>query len=308
MLEKLFDTFEFAWRQRFYFTEGLEMLKNLLTFKIPFGKILSAYLAVMELFTASFLDTSVTPYKDGVDLTGYELVFEDDFNGDSLDTDNWAIRYSGVGHTTIGSASQVSIKNGNLRLALDYLEDGEYGEGWYVGDICLKQQYLRGYFEIKARVFPNESNTHDVWSAFWLTNDHAYDAQISQGGVGAVELDIMECFTPLTEPGVIPNCATQAIWCNGVDGDDENVDGRNLGHYRIKEGQYNTFGFLWTEDEYVWYVNGVETVRTSYVNGVCQVPEIVVLSLASPSYPIRREHDDGGEYLIDYIRIYQVKE
>lgn len=37
--------------------------------------------------------------------------------------------------------------------------------------------------------------------------------------------------------------------------------------------EYNTYGVGWTEDEYIFYTNGVETARMSFSKGVCDVNE-----------------------------------
>lgn len=311
MLDKLYTALHFAFRQKAAFTEMLGLIKALLTFKIPFKSILATQLTILELFSAAFLDTPITPHKSQLDLTGYELVFEDEFDGDSLNMDVWAPRALGRGRTTVASMSQVSVKDGNLVLTAQYREDGEYGPGWYTADLTLKQEYLRGYFEIRCKVLPNVSNVRDVWSAFWLSNNHAYDADISKGGVGSCEMDIMEIFSANSQTGAKPTSVVHAIWCNGVDNDPDSIDGRNFGRYYTQNDpvdEYNTYGFMWNEDEYIWYVNGVETVRSSYVNGVCQVPEQVIVSIANPSYDIIKDRSISGDYTIDYVRIYQIPE
>ena len=53
----------------------------------------------------------------------------------------------------------------------------------------------------------------------------------------------------------------------------ENIDSRNLGKFKGKNihEEYNTYGLEWTDSEYIFYVNGVETRRTSFSKGVSQV-------------------------------------
>ena len=308
MLEQWMTALNFAVRQKTAMYEALDLLKKLLTFRIPFKSILASMLTVFELFSAAVLDTPIHPYKDPVDLTGYELVFEDEFEGDSLNLDVWEPRGLGPTNSAFLSMSQVSVKDGKLFINAGYKENGEYGPGWYTGDIMLKQQYLRGYFEIKCKVIENMSNPHDMWSAFWLCNNGAYDADISKGGVGACEMDIMESFSSDPSRGTKPTGVIHAIWCNGVDDNDDQVDGRNLGTYYANDPceEFNTYGFMWTEDEYVWYVNGIETARTSYVNGVCQTPESVIVSVATPAYEITKDHSISDDYEVEYVRVYQL--
>jgi beta-glucanase (GH16 family) len=78
--------------------------------------------------------------------------------------------------------------------------------------------------------------------------------------------------------------------------------------------EYNTYGLLWTEDEYIFYLNGVETVRTSFGNGVCEVPVDVILSFGGPGhansgqlpYFNKLSKDHISTFTVDYVRIYQL--
>ena len=68
--------------------------------------------------------------------------------------------------------------------------------------------------------------------------------------------------------------------------------------------EYNTYGLEWTEDEYIFYINGVESVRSSFGNGTSQVPEDVIVSLEFPN-DITQDKDFYTEYIVDYVKIYQ---
>ncbi len=67
----------------------------------------------------------------------------------------------------------------------------------------------------------------------------------------------------------------------------------------------NTFGLLWLPTEYVFYVDGQETWRTS-AGGVAQVPEYILLTEEIGQW--------GGEirkavlpdyFEADYVRVYE---
>ncbi|MPN55584.1 hypothetical protein SDC9_203268 [bioreactor metagenome] len=68
--------------------------------------------------------------------------------------------------------------------------------------------------------------------------------------------------------------------------------------------QYNTYGVEWDENEYVFYINGVETRRSSFADGTSKVPEQVIVSLEIPS-EITHDQDFKTEYVVDYVKIYQ---
>ena len=291
----------FAFRQKAAMYAALDALKELLTFKIPFTKIGATFLAIMELFSAAILDTPRTPRGPALDLSGYELVFEDQFDGDALDTDVWSI--------VSGYPEQISFRDGNMVMTGEYKSDGPKGAGLYAVDIGMNQLYCKGYYEIRCKVFDNTSR-RDFWSAFWITGDGVYDPEVSKGGVGGCEIDIYESFADSVEGKSTPVGITPALWCNGVD-EDEDIDGVNLGQWRANDpvNEYNTYGVMWTDDYYIWYINGVECFRISYGSGPSQVPEQVRVSLCTPNTALEnltRGMNQPGDYVVDYVRIYQL--
>lgn len=103
------------------------------------------------------------------------------------------------------------------------------------------------------------------------------------------------------------NSVTQTIHCNGWDDDVENIDSRTLGKFKVGNdiyNEYNTYGLEWTEDEYIFYINGVESARSSFGNGVSTIPEEVIVSLELPG-SADFEKDYSTQMVIDYVKIYQ---
>ncbi len=283
-------------QQAFYF-------KEIFTSFSP-KRIVASILAIIELFGLTIFDLPTTPRGQELDLTGYSIAFEDDFNGTELDTDAWEYRANGPRRGGYNAESQVKVENGNLIISGEYLTDGAYGEGWYTGMIKLKERYCRGYFEIKCKVNADSG----FWSAFWIQADHPYEAQYSKGGVGGAEIDIFESMS--YDRLVGKNSVAQTIHCAGVDGVQEGYQSERLGDFygnNIYE-EYNTYGLEWTEDEYIFYINGVETRRSSFGNGVSGVEEDVIVSLEIPDEAKLAELDKETyqtEYIIDYVKIYQ---
>ena len=208
-----------------------------------------------------------------------------------------------------GSPEQASVRDGNLILTAEYKTEGPRGENWYTVDLGLTELYCRGYYEIRCKVFNNTSRK-DIWSAFWITGPGVYDPAVSKGGVGGCEIDIYESFADTVEGKNYPVGITPAVWCNGVD-EDEAIDGVNFGQWKSNNPaeEYNTYGVLWTEDYYIWYINGVEAFRTNYGSGPSAIPEEVRVSLCNPhcsNDEMTRSKDQPGEYVIDYVKIWQL--
>ena len=265
--------------------------------------VLACLVAIAECLSLAILDTPTTPRGDALDLTGYTLVFEDEFNGDSLDLDAWKYVASGPSRGGFNSPDQVKVENGNLIMKAEYT-DGDYGEGWYGADIALIDWYKQGYFEIKCKCNPGGG----FWSAFWIQASHPYEAQYSKGGVGGAELDIFEAMSWDDTFG--KNSVTQTIHCAGVGGVQEGFQSRVLGSFYANNiyDEYNTYGLKWTEDEYIFYVNGVETARSTFGDGVSQVEEQVRVSLCIPAAEELDKLDKetyNSDFVIDYVKIYQ---
>lgn len=301
MWEKIIELLHLSVREVWAIEKFFEYFGNLFTTISP-KKIISLLIAMVEILQMLVFGLPLTPRGNELDLTGYNIVVYDEFEGDTLNTDIWETRGNGSRRGGYNAESQVEVRNGNLVITGEYLTDGEYGEGWYTAAVKLKERYKQGYFEIKCIV--NDSPAY--WSAFWIQADAPYTASVSKGGVGGAELDIFESY----QYGDNEYAITNTIHCAGVDGVEEGFQSALLGKFKGNNinKEYNTYGLEWTEDEYIFYVNGVETVRSSFGNGVSQVPEDVIVSLEIPDEEELAGFDKETfktEFIVDYVKIYQ---
>lgn len=298
MFDWIMETLSLAYREAWAVMQIFDNIKNLFE-NLSFQKIIATFTAIAELLGMLIFGMPVTPRGQELDLSDYSLVFYDEFDGDFLDTTVW--KHRGVGARRFGynAASQSIVENGNLVITGEYLTDGEYGEGWYAGAVSLLEKYTYGYYEIRCICNPDD----EYWSAFWIHADSPYNAEYSQGGVGGAEIDIFESFG---YGEFFNDSITSTIHCSGVDGVQEGFQSANLGKFRGNNifEEYNTYGLEWTEDEYIFYTNGVETCRSTFGNGTSKVPEEVILSLELPN-EITHEKDFSTQFVIDYIKIYQ---
>lgn len=305
MLEKIYNLFGWTVFQRQAFDNLIIVCKNFFADGLAPKKLLASLMVILELFSAAIFKTPQPALGQELDLSGYELVVEDNFDGDSLNLDLWEHRASGARRGGFNAASQATVKDGNLYLTGEYLENGQYGAGWYAGMIALKEHPCKGYFEIRCKC----SDSSDFWSAFWIQADSPYDHYISKGGVGGAEIDIFEAMSADALLKSNREAVSTTIHCNGWDDDVENIDSRSLGDFRVKDlyTEFNTFGLEWTDDEYIFYINGVETTRSSFANGVSQVPEQVILSLEIPGEIDQDKDSYKKEFVVDYFRYYKKK-
>lgn len=299
----LVEVLKLAPRQLWGVEQQAFYLKEIFT-SFDIKRILAGIVAFFELFGLTLLDLPTTPRGQELELAEYSLVFEDEFEGSALNTDIWKVRGNGARRGGFNADSQIEVRDGNLVITGEYLEDGEYGEGWYAGMVSLRERYCKGYFEIRCKV--NKGSA--FWSAFWIQAEHPYEAEYSQGGVGGCEIDIFESMSYDNFLG--KDSVSQTVHCAGVDGVQEGYQSYMLGDFYGDNiyDEYNTYGLEWTDEEYIFYINGVETRRTSFGNGVSEVPEEVIVSLEIPAaekFEGLDKEEYETEFIIDYVRIYQ---
>ena len=254
------------------------------------------------------LTAGAQSFRDGnvdLDLTGYELVFEDEFEGTELDLEKW--KYRGTGRQRAGfcAPSQVRVEDGNAVIKFEYLEDGDYGAGWYSGQISLRQWYTRGYFE--ARMICSDQNPAGFWSAFWLQGEHPYN-ELSYGGTQSAEIDIVEAFregSNKTGPMQMASTVHCAGYAEG--GILAGLRSSPSNHVTIEDmcTAYHTYSLEWTEEEYRFFLDGKCVYELAWADGVSQGINEVILTLCVPD-DITADTDVSDEMIVDYVRIYQI--
>lgn len=291
-----------------------------------FIKIFTATVGLAVTSTALILSCikAKKPKEDkNIDLSNMKLVFEDNFDGE-LDKNTWDTSWDTPerrgGYWT---PEQCFTKDGKLIIRTEYKENGKYGSGWYTGTCRSRnlKDFKYGYFEAKCKV----PAAQGLWSAFWMMNDSMTGE--SKKYENGSEIDIME--SPYYNDPKMPaklyrNTTMHTIHINGY-GDEHRS--KVSKQYEVQQNMYetfNTYGVLWTEDEYVFYINGKETWKTNF--GVSQVPEYLWLSVeiagendsANP-YNKNNKFCFSGEiekndknifpadFEVDYVRVYQFK-
>ncbi|MBQ7542265.1 MAG: glycoside hydrolase family 16 protein [Clostridia bacterium] len=262
-------------------------------------KIIAWIMVILGAMHALF---PVAPKGEKLSLDGYTLVFEDEFDADTLDTSVWYHRALGERRAGYNAESQVRLEDGKLILRAEYLEDGAYGAGWYAGMVALRQKYQNGYFEICCRCCRDK----DFWSAFWLQCGTSYDHAVSAGGVGGAEIDIFEAMEAKYFPGRLASAVKSTVYCNGTDVLEDRIDRCRVGKYYVDDlyGSFHTFGLKWTQSEYIFYIDGVESGRTSFGKGVSQIPEEVIVSLEIPE-KIKQQPGASAEFAVDWVKIWE---
>ena len=281
---------------------------------IDFFSKISAFFTAFIIFFCSVFSIPYYPTGDAVDMDKFTLTFSDEFDGE-LDRSVWSGHYQYGNRTESRKGSYWNqylayTEDGNLIIPVTYLENGMGGEGagWYSAGIDTDDDSPNGfsqkfgYFECRC-ILPKGA---DIWSAFWLMNDGVYDEDGS--GRDGTEIDIFEsdCYGDF-----FSNSVTSNLHFDGYGDAHQKMGAKG---FRLRNNPYeefNTYGLEWNEDEYIFYINGVETFRTSF-GGVSQNEEYLILSVemrGEDGIPSERENVAGedAQFIVDYVRVYQYK-
>jgi beta-glucanase (GH16 family) len=297
--------------------------------------ILKSIITVLMLISAVLPEAfslGKLPKGKEINLNDFELVWSDEFEGNSLDRSKWTPiwweteRKGGYWHEDM-----LSVKDGNLVIKSQYFDEplenyhydkwhdkinfDEYKAGWYTGAISSVNLYEQkyGYFEVRCKL----PAAYGLWSAFWMMNGEVEN--VDGSGQDGTEVDIFESFY-YKDHWWGNDCVVSGIH---YDGYGEGHKGDSIGKTFIENNpyeEYNTYGLEWNEDEYIFYLNGVETGRLS-TGGVSQNPEYLLLTVEFSGEngvasgdrhgagDIKKTPDENwpAEFVVDYVRCYQYK-
>lgn len=299
------------------------MLMNILSYPEFLKTLVSVVLAIISFF----LDLGghpMIPHGKEIDMSRFELTWCDEFDGGSLDMSKWNGHNFNDGQTSVRRGSYwdtalTSVENSNLHIATKYLENGLNGNGkpgWYTCGIDTRDRFTQkyGYFEVRC-ILPKGSGQ---WSAFWMFNGNISDEKcFGKNGAMGAEIDIFESPNYHREKKLEKNSVSSNIH---IDGYGEAHQSINVCEAFIPANdpyeEYNTYGLEWNENEYIFYINGVETGRTSF--GVSHEPEWLILSTEVGGQNAVPADDWAGEainkpgniitdFIVDYVRVYQYK-
>lgn len=231
----------------------------------------------------------VSNKKYNPSILGYQLYWQDDFNGGKLDTTKWHIRGIGARATGYVAEEAVTIDKGYLKLHAIKRNDS-----MFIGAVGTQHAFMTtyGYFECRAQL----QRSPGVWGAFWLQSPG-----LSGGDDPAVygaEIDIMECFRKLGADIVSHN----VHW--GPYGAGQHTT-RGMQSYLKGVGDgFHLFALEWTPEKYIFYVDGYKFYEVT--QGISKTDEYIILSMELPN-----EIKDLSKtkfpdvFIVDYVKVYK---
>jgi len=219
----------------------------------------------------------------------WKLAWSDEFEGGTIDQSKWELLGDWKRRDGYWVKDDAYL-DGQGNLILRTKKDGDrYTCGAVRTRGRFEHQY--GYWVCRCQ-FPKQPGH---WPAFWLMADGVGKA--GDGGRDGTEIDIME--KPWRD-----DRTTQNLHWDGY-GKEHRSSGLQFSVPGLNEG-WHTFGLYWTPEEYVFFVDGLESWRTS-AGGVSQVPQFAKLTEEIGKW--------GGDiakaqlpdyFTVDYVRVYDV--
>ena len=244
-----------------------------------------------------------------LNLNGYKLTFDDEFNSFSSNgpsnyqiqggTGTWDTTYS-YGERKLNDEVQMysdstvgvnpfSVSGGvlDIHAAPSVDPSKTMGQNYTSGAITtfhsFSQQY--GYFEMRAQL-PAASG---MWPAFWM---------LSQEHVWPPEIDALEAFgavSPGGDGGAYSFHNGAVVTGSGGQGDWRDTNGANL------YTQYNTFGVDWQADKITFYFNG-QAAGSMATPSDFHRPMYLLANLAVGGNWAGAPRGETADMKIDYIR------
>jgi hypothetical protein len=236
--------------------------------------------------TSIFKPMSDTCYT--AESLGYQLIWEDNFDGDKLDPEKWEYRALGPRRAGYNTKDAVKVNNGFLELLA--LESGDSVKAGMIG---THNRFMPkyGYFECRAQL----QKSQGVWAAFWIQSPG-----ISKGEDPATfgtEIDIFEYMKEAGEDLILHNLH----WAYGPN--QKTIGGRQSHVEGLSKG-FHTFALEWTPEKYAYFVDGYKYYEIK--EAISHIEEYIILSMEIPStMEALKETVFPDTFIVDYVKVYQ---
>jgi beta-glucanase (GH16 family) len=242
----------------------------------PTAQVASASLSITSVASGS-------PQPVGDDPGPWNLVFDSEFNGSSLDTTEWSA-VSGIGNNTYEQEcydpAQVSVTGGALDLTAIAKEEtcGGVTQPYASGKVRTYGKFSFTYGYMEARIWLPGSGSISDWPAFWA---------VAQSGNWPTdgEIDVLEglggqaCAHFINAQGKPGFCSTGTF-----------------------TGGWHTFAADWEPGSITFYYDGIAI--WSDTSGITSAPMFLILQLAL-STVITSPDTVPATMQVAYVRVWQ---
>lgn len=228
-----------------------------------------------------------------IPVKGYQLFWNDEFDGRLLDQTKWNYRGLGKRDEAFITGRTVSLDGKGHAVIVVKASRDSILTGMIATEHIFETRY--GYFECRASL----TKTAGTFPAFWLQSPR--NGESGTPDSHGAELDIFEYF-----PHTKKDSVAHTMHWSGY-GNTHKVAGPVWGALQKTKDGFHTFGLEWTPDSYTTFVDGKKTCTgTTFIS---KVPEFIVLSVGinkAAAGPVDTRNLPDS-FVIDYIRVYKRK-
>jgi beta-glucanase (GH16 family) len=280
---------------------------------LPFAGKYSAKLKLSVENYSDSLSQDINVLKnDASYMDHFNLVWNDEFDGQQVDTDKWVFETGqhGWGNQELQNYTEgqnSTVANGNLSIHAKLVGNGQNVGDYTSSRMNSTQSFKYGIFEIRAKL--PESKGPGLWPAIWMLGE-----SIKTGTSWPLcgEIDIMEYVS--WDPDKT-SCALHMQSNNHAAG---NPIGSGHVDFPTAEEEFHIYGLIWTETFIKIYRDDISNVLLTYQrpkefnkeNWPFDDPHYFLLNVAvGGMYGGVKGVDDSifpSSMEIDYVRVYKM--
>lgn len=246
---------------------------------------------IIRLLLVGLMGTSLNAQLPEGLSADYRVVWEDDFDGYSLDTSKWYYR------------AENSLREFGIPIRENVVLDGEghlllkatkTDSAYYCSQIASKvnQLFQYGYFECRVKV----NRSYGPSTAFWMQSP-TYGKIPGDPGQSGAEIDILEYRRKYYTDRIYHT----VHWINKKG--EHRQNGTHTVFEEVADG-FHTYGLEWTPDYYVFYIDGERQWKTR--QSISQIAQYIILSVELTGWS--GDHTLGiypDQAVYDYVRVWQ---
>lgn len=296
-----FDSFKWKFRER-----EVENIDNYAAW-FPFEGIFTVELELTKNNNTYSSTQTVSIANDDPDyFDKLKLVWSDEFDGPTINTNNWKFDtgQNGWGNNELENytnGDNAEIVDSNLVITARKVNENT-APGSYTSSRLVsfgKQEFMYGRFEIRAKLPEGVG----IWPAIWMLGSNYSSA----GWPACGEIDIMEYV------GFEPNTVYSTAHTTAGSGANGSGSSMNL---PTAEEDFHIYGLLWTEEKLVFYVDTPDNIVHTYnpsvkteANWPFNQKAFFILNIAVGGNWGGAQGVDNSIFpqtmKIDYVRVYQ---
>jgi beta-glucanase (GH16 family) len=255
-------------------------------------------LTLLFMLSVSSCKGTKTATATNADTSGYQLVWSDEFNGNTVDTTNWNFEINGEGggnhEQEYYQATNATVSNGNLVIT-GRKED--VGSSHYTSARMTtqgKREFTYGRIEARLKM----PVAQGFWPAFWMLGSNIK----SVGWPASGEIDIME------------HINTDSL-IYGTPHWDNNGHIQKGDTIASTPSDYHVYAIEWDASSIRWYLDQTKYHELSIANNVNSTnefhqPFFILLNFALGGDWPGQTIDDSklpANMYVDYVRVYEKK-